>query len=79
MRKQKPVKQKSPQRESAITDKTPVREKFWTDISVAITNATQLGIPRVTIIADMLSAADNIAQICEQEGDDMSSLEGLLA
>ena len=55
-----------------------VNEKFWSDIGVAITSATQHGVSRVAIIADMLTAANNIAAICEAEGEDMSALAGLL-
>jgi hypothetical protein len=61
------------------TDKTVAMERLWKDISDAITTATQLGIPRVTVIAEMLTAASNLRAICEENGDDMSSLQGLLS
>jgi hypothetical protein len=77
MRKSKKQKAAVPP-ESVVSDRTPVREKFWSDIGVAITSATQHGVSRVAIIADMLTAANNIAAICEAEGEDMSALAGLL-
>ena len=77
MRKSKKQKAAVPP-ERVVSDRTPVREKFWSDIGVAITSATQHGVSRVAIIADMLTAANNIAAICEAEGEDMSALAGLL-
>ena len=43
MRKSKKQKAAVPP-ESVVSDRTPVREKFWSDIGVAITSATQHGV-----------------------------------
>ena len=78
MRKSKKQKAAVPP-ESVVSDRTPVREKFWSDIGGAITPARRnMESSRVAIIADMLTAANNIAAICEAEGEDYDALAGLL-
>jgi hypothetical protein len=81
MRKAKPPKKAvkpTSQRESAITGKTAGRHKLWIDLGVATTNAVSVGVPRVVVIEDLLRVANNLAGICEENGDDMSALGGLL-
>jgi hypothetical protein len=70
----KPVPQ---QRENIGTDKTPARHKLWNDLSVAITNASQMGIGRIAIIEDLMRQIENLVNICDQMGDDLTPLKDL--
>jgi hypothetical protein len=63
MKKNKAKAPKQP--ESVVVDRTPLREKLWTDLSVAITNAGQHGLPRVVVIEDLLRQANNLAEIAK--------------
>jgi hypothetical protein len=70
---------KQKQRESVIVDRTVGIGRLWKDISIAIGTATTLGIPRVTIIENLLLAAENECTIAKENNEDLSALEGLLS
>jgi hypothetical protein len=59
-------------------DRTVWRETFRTDQSTAVTKATHRGISRVQAISDILHFANELCEIAEAEGDDLTSLQGLL-
>ena len=75
------TKQKAkPLEAEPVFDRTVQREMFRSDLSAAVTKATTLcGLGRVQVISDMLEFADELCQIAEAEGDDLSSLQGLLS
>jgi hypothetical protein len=75
MAKQKP----KPLEAEPVFDRTVQREMFRTDLSAAVTKATTLcGLTRVQVISDLLHFADELCAIAAEEGDDLSSLQGLL-
>jgi hypothetical protein len=81
VRRQRPQKKQPapPQpRENIGTDKTPARHKLWNDLSVAITNAGQMGLERIAIIEDLMRQIENLVNICDQMGDDLTPLKDLM-
>jgi hypothetical protein len=77
MRKNKKAK---PLETAPMLDRTVSRESFRADLSAVANKATQQrGLSRVQTISDMLHFANELCEICEAEGDDMSPLQGLLS
>jgi hypothetical protein len=64
--------------ETAVSDRTPLREILRADLSAAVTKATRCGLGRVQVIADMLTFCDELCANAVEAGDDMTPLAGLL-
>jgi hypothetical protein len=72
---------KSPKRqpESVVFDRSPGLHKLEGDLDVAVTAATSMGVSHADIVRALLTQADRLCVIAHEAGEDLSSLEGLLA
>ena len=68
-------KKPAPQPESIVLDRSP--QKFWIDLSTAIGVATTANLPRIVVIEEMMRAIENLAEVCDVLGEDLSALKDL--
>ena len=70
-------KKPAPQPESIVLDRSPIRQKFWIDLSTAIGVATTANLPRIVVIEEMTRAIENLVEVCDVLGEDLSALKDL--
>jgi hypothetical protein len=78
MRTRKPPKQKPPQRETVLFDRTPSKEKFQLDLDCVIGTASEHGLSSADIVEQLLLRAEQTAVLATERGEDLSRLNVLL-